>query len=195
MGRVGTDSIDIPEFASVETERKDAIPLEYRYNTGFLGALLVGAVLLLLGLFVFGGTLALMLAAVSLPALLLGVLGIMADPSGVVRSAGKRLVIDDDLIREVDEKGRLGWTIARRQIMDVREVSGRRVFPIVAAGWKVESLDIVLDDQHVIRIPVWLLPGRGRRFKQRLRTFLQGSGRFCGAGQELDSDVPASIIT
>uniref|UniRef100_A0A7C4GB89 Uncharacterized protein n=1 Tax=candidate division WOR-3 bacterium TaxID=2052148 RepID=A0A7C4GB89_UNCW3 len=172
----------IPEFGAVEFERADAIPLEYRYSTGLLGVFAAGSALSLLALFVMRGPVAVLLVLVALPMLLFGIVGMSADPSGIIRSAGKRLVIDDRLLQEVDELGRVKWSIAPGQVQDVRKEAGRPVLPLGAGSWRAESWHVVLDDGRIVRICVWLLPDRGRQFKQRFQSFIQRRGRTQASG-------------
>jgi len=171
----------VPEFQSVTIVRNEAIPIEYRYRTGLAGALVGGVALLLASVVLVRGPVLLLLAGMAVVAVGVGVMGLLADPDGFVRSAGKRLVVDDNVLQEVDERGRVVWSIAPGQVERVRSVPGPRVFPFGGPGaWRAESWDIALDDGRTIRIPVWLLPHRGREFKQRFRVFVDFRARVRG---------------
>lgn len=171
MGREG----GIPqggESCAAAVRPSSALPIEYRYGTGLLGILVAGAGLLLSALLLMDGPVATVSILVSLPLLLFGVIGIAADPIGVVRSAGRRIVIDDQLMQEVNETGCVVWSIAPGQVAEVREVPGRSLFVRGALGRCAESWDILLGEGRVVRIAVWLLPHGGREFKQRFRAFI-----------------------
>lgn len=163
----------MPESAHVMSHDDCAIPIEYRYRTGMAGALAGGAATLLVALALSHGVAALALVAVAVVGIGYGALGLVADARGVVRAAGRRLVVTDDALQEVDERGRVLWMLRPTEIDFVRPETGPRVFPWSGSnGLRVENWLFVLKDgdQHVV--PVWLLPDRGRRFKQRYESFI-----------------------
>jgi hypothetical protein len=99
-------------------------------------------------------------------------MGLLADPSGFLRSMGKRLVITDDLLQEVDEQLGVVWSLGPEEIVGVHTACRRRVFPWgIADDWRAEVWFIALKDGGTVRIPVWLLPHRGERFKNRFQAF------------------------
>ncbi len=153
-----------------------ALPIEYRYNTWLAGCLVTGIFLMVLlvvcarGPFVVAG----LVAALGVTAM--GAAGLFADPSGFMHSVGKKLIITDEELVEVDEKGRVRWRVVPDDIVDIRAVGLRAVFPgWLVGGWRAEILEVVLRSGNGIRIPVWLLPGRGRRFKRRFDVFVAQS--------------------
>lgn len=151
-----------------------ALPLEYRYSTTLAACLFVG--LAILGIMVlFGnGASAVVPALVGLAALAIGSMGLLADPSGFVRSMGKRLIITDDMLQEVDERLQVVWAIRPEEIAGVRTINRRRIFPAgIMNGWRAEVWLMALKDGGTVRIPVWLLPHRGERFKNRFETFVR----------------------
>jgi len=161
------------EMQSESVSTETAIPIEYRYRTG-LAATLCGGLALVGVMVLFGsGTTGLMLALLGLGATALGMMGLLADPHGFIYSVGKRLIITDEALQEVDEKGQVRWFIRPSEIKRVNSFPGRRVMPLTGRNeWRAEVWTLELSDGRIIRIPVWLLPGRGQRFKQRFDTFL-----------------------
>ncbi len=155
---------------------EQALPLEYRYQTKFAGSLTAGGLLLVWVLLIGAGALSPVVIFLGLLLVFFGLIGFLADPDGVVRSPGRRLVITDYCLQEIDERARVRWVLTPREIKEVRKRSGRRVLPFVnRVDWQVEIWDIVLLDGKRVRVWVWLLPENGRRFKQRFETFLNFS--------------------
>ncbi|MEO0080181.1 MAG: hypothetical protein ABIK44_05850 [candidate division WOR-3 bacterium] len=150
-----------------------AIPLEYRYRTGLAASLIVGIGLVGITMLFSMGTIGLVIALSGLIAIALGMMGLVADPHGFIHSIGKRLIITDTALQEIDEKGQILWYIRPSEVKRVDSLPGRKVLPLVGhSEWRAEVWMIELRDGRKIRIPVWLLPGRGDRFKQRFESFL-----------------------
>ncbi|MGQ9678055.1 MAG: hypothetical protein ACUVUD_02085 [bacterium] len=102
-----------------------------------------------------------------------GLVGYFADPEGTWHSTGKRLIISDEFLEEVDEEWRVQWVILPGEVKTVEKHWGRPVLPFgLNRDWRVEVWDIVLKDGKRRRIPVWLLPKGGRNFKQRFEIFI-----------------------
>jgi hypothetical protein len=152
--------------------------MEYRYSTGLAG-LFFGGLAFLFGLLLFsGGGLALALAVLAVFSSIVGSMGFLADPTGFLHAMGKRLIVTDEQLQEVDEKSRIVWMLRPEEVSRVEEEPGRRVFPAgVADAWRSETWTVELRSGYRVRIPVWLLPGRGARFKQRFESFLHPPAR------------------
>jgi hypothetical protein len=150
-----------------------ALPMEYRYRTDMSGSAVAGLAVLL-GLLLFGrGPVAIGLGVPAVLAIAYGAFGLIADIRSLVRTAGKRVIITDDLLQEVDENGRIRWTIRPTEIDIVRPQKGPLVFPWSGPdGWRAETWTILLKDDRSITVPVWLLPDRGMRFRQRFENFV-----------------------
>ncbi|MEO0074152.1 MAG: hypothetical protein ABIK43_05795 [candidate division WOR-3 bacterium] len=157
-----------------------AIPIEYRYRTDMVAAFIAGLVgIVLLGF--LRGLPAMLVGAVAVPALLYGAMGLVADARGLILAAGKRIIITDEAIQEVDEEGRIRWAIRPAEIDMVRTETGAPVCPFTGlCSWRVEYWRLVLKDGREVRVPVWLLPGRGERFRERLLGFLGPARRAKG---------------
>ncbi|OYD14556.1 hypothetical protein CH330_08400 [candidate division WOR-3 bacterium JGI_Cruoil_03_51_56] len=153
---------------------RTVLPLEYRYNTRLAGAL-TGGTILLIGILFFGsGPFVLVLFLLALAGIAVGLFGLIADARGFIHSIGKRLVVTDEQIQEVDEKGQMRWQVRSEDILSVHVISNRPVFPLgMANRWCAEVWSLELQSGRILRVPVWLLPDRGRRFKQRLDAFLE----------------------
>lgn len=156
-----------------------AIPVEYRYRTDMAAALVAGlsGSFLLISLH---GLFAVIVGVVSVLAVIYGTMGLIADARGLICYAGKRLVVADEAIQEVDEEGRIRWTIRSAEIDFVKPEIGPPVNPFSGQyGWRVEYWRFLLKDGRSIRVPVWLLPDRGKRFRQRYESLLGFTNR-CG---------------
>jgi len=149
-----------------------ALPLEYRYSTILAAFFFLGLGVLGLTVVFGSGAGALAFALAGLALLAVGSMGLLADPRGFLRSMGRRLIVTDDLLQEVDEQLQIVWTARPEEIAGVQTVGRRRVFPVgIMKDWRAEVWLLALKDGHSIRIPVWLLPHRGERFKNRFETF------------------------
>ncbi|MBM3314703.1 hypothetical protein FJY71_02510 [candidate division WOR-3 bacterium] len=158
---------------ALSNQYDSAIPLEYRYRTSMSGALVAGLAGLAVALVFVRGSPALLLGAVSLWGVVYGAMGLIADARGFTRSAGKKLIITDDMMQEVDERGRILWTIRPTEIDAVRPQKGPRVYPFSGDdGWRAETWVFMLKDGREVAVPVWLLPDKGRRFRQRFENFI-----------------------
>jgi hypothetical protein len=149
-----------------------ALPLEYRYSTILAACFFLGLGVLGLTVVLGNGAGALAFALAGLALLAIGSMGLLADPRGVLHSMGRRLIVTDDLLQEVDEQSQIVWTARPEEIAGVQTVSRRRVFPVgIMKDWRAEVWQMALKDGGSMRIPVWLLPHRGERFKNRFETF------------------------
>lgn len=150
-----------------------ALPIEYRYRTGFTGSLFAGLLILIAKVVMGNGNFSGVFIIIGLILSIYGLVGFFADPEGVWQTAGKRLIISDEYLQEVDEEWRVRWVVLPGEVKSVEKHLGRAVLPFgVNRDWRVEVWEIVLRDGKRRRIPVWLLPQRGRNFKQRFETFL-----------------------
>lgn len=141
--------------------------MEYRYHTGLAGSLLAGALALCAALLVASGPLSIALVLSGIAVAVPGLCGLAVDARGVLRSAGKRIVVTDEEIEEVDEYGRVVWLVRPSEVRRVGVQPGRPVFPLRRVEWRSEAWELHLSSGSRIRIPVWLLPGRGARFGAR----------------------------
>lgn len=173
MGRQGSEGVEsLPAVSAPER----ALPLEYRYRTSFAGSLFAG-VMILIGIVVLGGgRLNFFLLVLGLILCGYGLVVFSADPDGFWHSVGKRLIISDECLEEVDEEWRVRWVILPGEVKTVKKHLGRPVLPFgINQNWRVEVWEIFLKDGKRVKIPVWLLPEGGRNFKQRFETFLKFS--------------------
>ena len=149
-----------------------ALPLEYRYSTILAACFFLGLGVLGLTIVFCSGAGSLVFALAGLALLAVGSMGLLADPRGFLHSMGRRLIVTDDLLQEVDEKLQIVWTARPEEIAGVETISRRRVFPAgLMQDWRAEVWQMALKDGGSIRIPVWLLPHRGERFKNRFESF------------------------
>ena len=88
-----------------------ALPLEYRYRTGLAACLFGGLAMLTCIIFFGSGALSFVLAMASLLLVLVGLAALLADPAGFLHSMGKKLIITDDVVQEVDEQSRVRWQL------------------------------------------------------------------------------------
>jgi len=159
-----------------------ALPLEYRYTTWLAGCLYGGLALLGVLLMWGSGGFALVVALAALAASGVGSMGLLADPANFLHAAGRKLIVTDTAVQEIDEKGCVHWCARPDEILHVSVENCRLVFPWAGtAGWRAEVWVLLLKDGRRIRIPIWLLPGQGARFRQRFSTFLKYS-RLRAAG-------------
>lgn len=149
-----------------------ALPIEYRYQTGLAACLFGGLGGLALLLFAGRGTGALLLAAPLCGLVLYGLAALLADPSGFVNSMGKKLIVTDYVIEEVDEFANVRWQLRCGELAGVRTVLHRPVLPGISDRWSAEALELLTGDGRSFRIPVWLLPRRGIAFRYRLEDFI-----------------------
>ncbi len=161
------EGIWVPEYARAAV-RGAAQPHEYHYSTR-LGACLFGGLAVLLALAAWGsGGLALFWALLALLVTGLGAMGLLADPGGFLHALGKRLVVSELSIQEVDEKAQVRWFLRPDEVVRVEVRPGRAVFPWSGtSGWHAEVWYLHLRSGERIRIPVWLLPDRGAQFRRR----------------------------
>jgi hypothetical protein len=149
-----------------------ALPLEYRYSTILAACFFLGLGVLGFTVVFGSGAGALAFALAGLALLAIGSMGLLADPRGFLHSMGRRLIVTDDLLQEVDEQMQTVWTARPEEIAGIQTVSRRRVFPAgIMKDMRAEVWLMALKDGGSIRIPVWLLPHRGERFKNRFETF------------------------
>lgn len=153
------------------------LPLEYRYGTGIAGLLTGGSALLLLaGFFLEGGVRLLVVFPAAL-GIGLGFLGLMVDPRGCIGSVGRRLVVTDAILEEVDEKGRIRWCFSPGDVLAVKVERRRAFIPWRrTTGRHAEVWYVQLRNRPAVRIPIWLLPDLGGGFKQRFNGFLKRAG-------------------
>lgn len=156
-----------PHRPSTRVPAEPALPLEYRYDTRLAALLFAGTVLVVLVLVSGRGVFAPILLLAAAAAVIPGVAALAADARGFLHSAGKRVVVADELIEEVDEQGRIQWLVRPHEIRDIEVSPGR---PLLISR-RAEVWNIRLYSGTTVRIPVWLLPGQGRRFKQRFASF------------------------
>jgi hypothetical protein len=125
--------------------RESALPLEYRYSTRLSGCL-YGGLALFAGLVVFGtGVQAFMLAAAGLLCASVGAAGLFADPSGFLHSFGRKLIVTDGTLQEVDEQFRVHWSVRPEEIAVFRDAPGRTIFPLSRGReWRADALELVL---------------------------------------------------
>jgi len=170
MGKECSEEVKILPAVTVP-ER--AIPLEYRYRTVFAGSLFLGFIILIGVVVLGGGRISGFLLALGLGLCFYGLIIFVADPDGFWHSVGKRLIISDECLEEVDEEWRVRWVILPGEIKTVEKYLGRPILPFgIKKDWRIEVWKIVLKDGKSVRIPVWLLPENGRNFKQRFESFL-----------------------
>lgn len=156
-----------------EVMPRGALPLEYRYRTGLAGCLFGGLVVLVYILLFGSGATAFVLALVGLLFALVGLAALLADPSGFLHSMGKKLIITDDVLEEVDEKSCVRWQLRCGEVSAMRVSGGAAVLPWSGdRGWHAERLVLATGDGRIYRIPVWLLPRRGTTFLVRLESFM-----------------------
>jgi hypothetical protein len=161
------------EFALPDT----ALPMEYRYKTWMAACLYGGAALLAWLLFFTAGPLSVLLALVSLVGVGIGLMGLFADPAGFMHAVGKKLVVTDGVLEEVDENARVLWQVRPAEIAGIHTANCRTVFPGTRTdGWRAEVWVLTLHDGSAIRIPLWLLPNRGERLKERLTELMRVGG-------------------
>lgn len=152
---------------------ESALPIEYRYRTGFTGSLFAGGLILIASVIMGNGNFSVVFVIIGLILSIYGLVVFFADPEGIWQSTGKRLIINDECLEEVDEEWRVRWVVLPTEVKSVEKHLGRAVLPFgVNREWRVEVWDVVLRDGKCRRIPVWLLPKGGRNFKQRFETFL-----------------------
>ncbi len=158
--QTGIESLKTP---IVNTRR---LPAEYRYKTNFLGSIFIGGAIIGWLLLLGGGVFTILLTIIAIGCLLYGCIGILADPEGVICSAGRRLVITDACLQEIDEKANVRWVILPQEIKAIeRKVKGRIPNLLLQKELTLEIWDVILVDGKRIRIPVWLLPDGGKGFK------------------------------
>ncbi|MEO0078338.1 MAG: hypothetical protein ABIK86_04985, partial [candidate division WOR-3 bacterium] len=158
----------IPEYARAAV-RDAALPHEYRYTT-WLGVCLFGGLAVLVALAAWGsGGLALCWALLALLGIGVGAMALLADPRGFLHALGKRLVVTNSFVQEVDEKDQVRWFVQPYEVVRVELVRGRPVFPWSGPnGWHVETLFLHVRGSRPVQIPLWMLPERGASFCRRL---------------------------
>ena len=151
----------------------NVLPLEYRFRTGLAGCLF-GGLLILASIILFGsGALYFVLALASLLLVMVGLAALLADPAGFLHSMGKKLIITDDVIEEVDERSRVRWQLRCGEVTAMRVAGGRLVLPWpIDRGWRANGLVLGTSDGRTYRIPLWLLPRNGASFLARLDSFM-----------------------
>lgn len=150
-----------------------ALPLEYRYRTGLAGCLFGGLVVLTYIFFFGSGAPAFVLALVALFFTLVGLAALLADPGGFLHSMGKKLIITDDVLEEVDEQSCVRWQLRCGEVSAVRVAGGAAVLPWSGnREWRADGLVLATADGRTYRIPVWLLPRNGASFLARLDAFM-----------------------
>jgi hypothetical protein len=150
-----------------------AIPIEYRYQTRFAACLYGGAAVLVAMLLFGNGVGALLLVLGCVPLIGAGLAALLADPSGFTQTMGRKLIITDSTLEEVDERHEVRWQLRRGEVVEVAESPGNAVLPIPGAdNWRADAIILWTGDGRSFRIPVWLLPHRGLGLRHRLESFL-----------------------
>ena len=153
------------------------MPLEYRYGTGIAGLLAGGLALILLAGFFLEGTARLLVLLPAALSVVLGLSGFVVDPSGCIGSLGRRIVVTDATLEEIDEKGRIRWCFAPGDVLGINVERRHTFFPWRRPGGRrVEIWHVELRNSRAVRIPVWLLPDMGGAFKRRFDSFLKRAG-------------------
>jgi len=151
------------------------LPLEYRYSTRYQCRVAGGIALTAAGTLA-GGVWGLAVGILGVLLTLTGLPGFFADPRAFVHTPGHRLVVTDDCIEEIDERGRVCWRFLPAELLAVRVV--RRTTGRTGRGQR-ETWLVELRERPRVKIPVWLLPGEGSRFRARFENLIRYARVSC----------------